>query len=447
MSNQLQLEVKTSGTLHQPESHQDKVASDDFKMKAIWDAEIKNPSRKPLLYREAAALLISWDDGVDDLKTGEEVDRLQRLLEDTFNYKTVKGVLYEKTHPSPQIQINRHLANFVGEYDKPDTLLIVYYAGHGKPGEPENGLTFVGRQDLNPKPDASSHEIIWGSTEHNIRHATSDILVIFDCCHAAQLEKNVRSAKHRRAYEYLAATSAGSTTNRPGPTSFTTAMIWAMKSLVETGEGFTIQRLLHTIINEAPDFPDDQFPRQSEGVSSCLRKLTLTPLKVDTKHESISNEARDEEGPTTDLSLRFVFNSPSVSPTLISHLAKEISNCLSNDQLKGSMVVWEGLNTRPAQFDESPVLLNYYAHRWLKKSLKRKGRAQVSNITETKNGKRDNCESSMPERKHLSATDTAKGILTPYTSETSPRTPVSGAEDHSDDPIESCSPKRRKFSF
>lgn len=71
------------------------------------------------------------------------------------------------------------------------------------------------------------HEIVWNSAEHNIRATRSDVLFIFDCCYAGELEKNVRSGFARQAFDYLAATSDKSTTRKPGKHSFTTALIWS----------------------------------------------------------------------------------------------------------------------------------------------------------------------------------------------------------------------------
>jgi hypothetical protein len=43
-----------------------------------------------------------------------------------------------------QIQLNKHLANFVAERHDENGLLIVYYAGHGIPGNTPGQLTLAG---------------------------------------------------------------------------------------------------------------------------------------------------------------------------------------------------------------------------------------------------------------------------------------------------------------
>jgi hypothetical protein len=43
-----------------------------------------------------------------------------------------------------QVQINKHLADFVYEEDAEDTLLIIYYAGHGTPDSVTGRLLLAG---------------------------------------------------------------------------------------------------------------------------------------------------------------------------------------------------------------------------------------------------------------------------------------------------------------
>ena len=209
------------------------------------------------------------------------------------------------------------------------------------------------------------HEIIWDSAEHNIKATRGDVLVIFDCCHAGELEKNVRSSFTRRAFEYLAATSAKSTTRKPGPHSFTTALIWALKSLGGTGKSFSTQELLTKILNDAPDFPDDQYPRLSERGSACLRRIVLMPLNKDVTIQppAIGTE-EEEEGPRTDLSLRFVFNK-SITQTVVTNLAVELRRVISGDDFKATTVLWEGINSLSRTTYEDSAAL-FYAHKWLR---------------------------------------------------------------------------------
>lgn len=216
------------------------------------------------------------------------------------------------------------------------------------------------------------HEIVWNSAEHNIKATKSDVLVIFDCCHAGELEKNIRSGFTRRAFEYLAATSAKSTTRKPGKHSFTKALIWSLQDLVETAKTFTTQELLTKILH-APDFPDDQSPRLSERGPQCLRRIVLTPLNRDVPLESPEPRTEDEEeGPRMDLSLRFVFNRTITQPMVMS-LARDLRQLLSGDEFKARTILWEGINSLD-------YTTRFYAQRWLRHTRKKSSGASPVDV-------------------------------------------------------------------
>jgi hypothetical protein len=216
------------------------------------------------------------------------------------------------------------------------------------------------------------HEIVWNSAENNIKQTKSDVLVIFDCCHAGELEKNIRSGFKRRAFEYLAATSANSTTRKPGKHSFTTALIWALKDLVTTAKSFTTQELLTSILHKAPDFPQEQSPRLSERGSSCLRRIVLAPLSEDLIIETPETKPQEEEeGARTDLSLRFVFNKH-ITQNMVKDLALELRRLIYVDDFKATTILWEGINSSNSTGYEDSIL-HFYAHRWLRHIRKKSG--------------------------------------------------------------------------
>ena len=85
-------------------------------------------------YTNAAVLLLSWDEACDDLAVKEEVAKLQNTLRGRFYFHTQISNLDTKNEKRLQVQVNLIVANFIATYDGPNTLLIVYYAGHGRPG-------------------------------------------------------------------------------------------------------------------------------------------------------------------------------------------------------------------------------------------------------------------------------------------------------------------------
>jgi predicted protein tyrosine phosphatase len=59
-------------------------------------------------------------------------------------YETIRKVLTNDPRRSAQAQVNRYLADFVDDYDDTSTLLIIYYAGHGRPGSDPGVLRLTG---------------------------------------------------------------------------------------------------------------------------------------------------------------------------------------------------------------------------------------------------------------------------------------------------------------
>ena len=114
----------------------------------------------PTTYTNIVALLFCWDDHCNDMETKDEVDRLRVVLEDDLNYKTQTE--YLDSRPGLQLRINAKVAVFVRDNDGPNTLLIVYYAGHGRPGNYAGSLILtgsVGQATLNSVADSKKANV------------------------------------------------------------------------------------------------------------------------------------------------------------------------------------------------------------------------------------------------------------------------------------------------
>lgn len=95
-------------------------------------------------YTNVEVLLLCWAEKSDDLIITREVSKLKKTFEDHFNYGAQVGYLDASAKQTLQVQVNGIVANFVKDYDGPNTLLIVYYAGHGKPGNYFGSLNLFG---------------------------------------------------------------------------------------------------------------------------------------------------------------------------------------------------------------------------------------------------------------------------------------------------------------
>ena len=151
-----------------------------------------------------------------------------------------------------------------------------------------------------------------------------------------------------RKFETLAATKARGSTLAPGRGSFTSALIWSLKTLAESQECFTTLELLKATMDEAPDFPSDQtpvlfdpFPRNQ---AECIM---LSPLAT---HKSIQKtrvhfdiDPRQQHTVT----LHFDFTEKPALP-VIEKSGSEPNNIISTRfRLHIHTQRWGGMRSRP----------------------------------------------------------------------------------------------------
>ena len=110
-------------------------AKDNSEYQVCWSKVTdKGPYKNPSTYKKVEVLLLCWADNSDDMATKDEVNRLKTVFSQRFNYHTRTEYLDTETEQRLQVQVNAKVAAFVLAHDGPHTLLIVYYAGHGRPG-------------------------------------------------------------------------------------------------------------------------------------------------------------------------------------------------------------------------------------------------------------------------------------------------------------------------
>lgn len=95
-------------------------------------------------YTKVEVLLLCWEHSCNDLTTQGEVDSLKAVFENRFNFHAEIKYLDTNIEQRLQVRVNAIVAAFVGKHDGPNTLLIVYYAGHGRPGGEYGSLELHG---------------------------------------------------------------------------------------------------------------------------------------------------------------------------------------------------------------------------------------------------------------------------------------------------------------
>jgi len=172
--------------------------------------------------------------------------------------------------------------------------------------------------------------VMWEKVEQTLSEFHTDVLVIFDCCDAGYLSN--RGTAH--AFEYLAACGDKKQTKVPGPNSFTTALIWALREL-KTATSFTTQALKDKI-KAYPELPDKQEPLVFTRPENTAGPISIAPLgnMASTTHRRSSTVGlapRPEECFFVDL--RLFFNKNLSAPDG-EHVAKMVSPAVRDKKLQ-----------------------------------------------------------------------------------------------------------------
>ena len=116
------------------ERHFQNVDYDEEEFKRRWeDSGVRGPfSRRPC-YQRINVLLLSWRKCCENSHTSEEVDMLEHVFKNRFHYNTQREYLCHHADKIVQTQLNRIIAAFANIPRGPNTLFIVYFAGHAIP--------------------------------------------------------------------------------------------------------------------------------------------------------------------------------------------------------------------------------------------------------------------------------------------------------------------------
>lgn len=199
------------------------------------------------------------------------------------------------------------------------------------------------------------------------------MLLIFDCCYAGNLiPRDERSYYSSRSFELIAACGRSATTSLPGPASFTSALIWALKSLVADRNRFTTLEL-QTKVMSCPSFPKKQLVTGGEINEPCDQRLILAPVSRTADRASPasitttgSNDGQFQRSLEYYLDLRLWFESQP-NENEISNLAKKHKRLMVDKQIGAHRIDWHGLkNVELARHErEERVVVERAARKWM----------------------------------------------------------------------------------
>lgn len=214
--------------------------------------------------------------------------------------------------------------------------------------------------------------IDWTDVESTLAKARSDVLVIFDCCHAGLLCCPATRG-HRRKFQYVAACKADQRTASAGRKSFTSATTWALKQLTDR-PGFTVTKLVQTLLRY------EHFPLYQQEVvvypsrfGPAEEDIWIAPMaeKGGDGHEvednNLPSNRRTDHLPTADiLDLRLHFSKPATA-SHVEETAQALRNLLETSQ---------DLHFHRVSFLDHTSYVEWCARHWLKQTRGKRSTSQ-----------------------------------------------------------------------
>jgi hypothetical protein len=202
----------------------------------------------------------------------------------------------------------------------------------------------------------------WHHAENILKNAKPDVLLIFDCCYAGNLlPSHLNPHYPTRSFECIAACGKDKETTLPGENSFTTALIWALKTLEKNRKSFTTQEL-QAMIMEAPNFPGKQFVPLLQHNEPRDQRLVLAPLATDSDTTPLNfavSTPTSHELPQDYLDLRLWYlNRPDEEE--IKNLASQFGKLMKEGDISATRIGWLGLKERDRK------VASNVARRWRK---------------------------------------------------------------------------------
>jgi hypothetical protein len=231
-------------------------------------------------------------------------------------------------------------------------------------------VLIVIRQSNQRYRNKMENRVSWTQAEWALKTAKADLLGLFDCCQAGELNRTRGS----HLFEYLGANSEGMQfTEPPGEKSFTTALIWALEQLWNSdGNPFTTA-ILQQKIKDFPQFPKHQIPclvsREGgyEHISLRPQRQDPNPVScVDAKLSKLSKMSMN----VVDIRLHF---RDKLEEDKFVDMAKALSHALyvSNVKIPADRVEFLGMRFSMSMGDiamkmTQKISLMGFCYRWLR---------------------------------------------------------------------------------
>ncbi|KAH6702078.1 hypothetical protein BKA61DRAFT_681345 [Leptodontidium sp. MPI-SDFR-AT-0119] len=148
----------------------------------------------PKQYKQRVALFLAWADdpqntgkAQDPMGINKEMESLRRVLANGYGFDIFvhRIELY-----SPMLAVRDKVRSFIRGYSNPDTLLLLYYGGHGSYSVHDGLLWMASSRPIPGLADSHSSFPCRYVLEDLVR-ASSDVLILLCCCDAVPSHPNM----------------------------------------------------------------------------------------------------------------------------------------------------------------------------------------------------------------------------------------------------------------
>ncbi|OTA97449.1 hypothetical protein M434DRAFT_275372 [Hypoxylon sp. CO27-5] len=236
--------------------------------------------KRHIIYFDVHVLMITWEKN-DIPHMEKEIDRLRSVFEDGFCY-----TIHQLKIPlsNSDLIMRRKVDDFISDYGGRDNLLIVYYAGHARPG------TYSGAPPIWFVRDSTGTESTF-DTAHiqpilaRAQNDSPDVLLIYDCCHSLYA-RPTNNEPTRAVVECLFAGGFEAKVPTAGPDSFTTALYQELGVALDSPKPSSVADLHRKIINRletwkpTPMFQDNKLRKHGTGKPALTKAVRTTPIHI-----------------------------------------------------------------------------------------------------------------------------------------------------------------------
>ncbi|KAL8987232.1 MAG: hypothetical protein Q9177_003541, partial [Variospora cf. flavescens] len=196
--------------------HPDKYDNEHISKLEVFTSDLREAiytsfPRLTTPYTSVHVLLLRWAE--DDLNVLEELTILKRVFENQFQFATEQ---WDIPSQNSTRALQSKLYNFQDAHQEENELLIVYYGGHADADRRRGRSIWAAYNRPN------SPTITWSSLQHLLENALPHVVIILDCCYAANAARDTAVGTTK---ELLAACGRENPTTGVGVRSFTSALI------------------------------------------------------------------------------------------------------------------------------------------------------------------------------------------------------------------------------